>query len=107
MLSFKLKYFMYHFHCRGQESCLSAFSQDGRAWQGHAKKVNHVWLISAALHSPDTLPPASFKRFSCYSSAGSPPVRPIAFAQDYCVTNNSELIPIWTYSQAYYRQASV
>lgn len=40
---------------RGEESCLSTFPQDGRAWQGHAKKVNHVWLVSGALNIPDTL----------------------------------------------------
>ena len=47
---------MYHLNCRGQESCLSTFPQDGRAWQGHAKKVNRVWLVSVALNIPDTLP---------------------------------------------------
>ena len=47
--------FYYHFDCRGQESCLSTFPQDGRAWQGHAKKVNRVWLVSGALNTPDML----------------------------------------------------
>lgn len=48
-------FFYYHFDCRGQESCLPTFSQDGRAWQGHAKEVNHVWLVSGALNIPDML----------------------------------------------------
>ena len=48
--------FYYHFDCRGQESCLSTFPQDGRAWQGHAKKVNRVWLVSGAPNIPEMLP---------------------------------------------------